>query len=384
MLRLGLLICMVISLMTNEFVFAHGTVTSPPSRVWNCYQENPENPSSAPCIAAVASHGPQPLYDWNEINQGDANGQHIDLIQDGNLASGGRPIKYGGMDLVSMDWVATPVSAGPFTVTWTNTAPHATSYYEVYITNADWTPAQPLTWGSLTLLVRTDPSVAESTTNIPVTLPARLGKHVIYSIWQRSDSGEAFYSTSDIDFGTAALSVDLTAFNASLLDENKVDLSWTTASEVNNAYFAVEYSSDGIDFKELGRVVGNGTTQDQQDYSFVDKMPMNGKNYYRLRQVDYDGKVEYSSIETVNILSNIAFEIYPTLASDFIQVRIKEDVKTDIEFQIFDVAGRSIQFGRIESNVILFNCNIADFDKGAYFIRLSIEGEIVTKQFVKI
>lgn len=383
MLRTGILVCIVISFMTNEFAFAHGTVSSPPSRIWSCYQENPENPSSAPCIAAVASHGTQPLYDWNEINQGDANGQHIDLIQDGNLASGGRPIKYGGMDLVSPDWVATPVSAGPFTVTWTNTAPHATSYYEVYITNADWTPAQPLTWASLTLLVQTEPSSAAGTVDIPVTLPERSGKHVIYSIWQRSDSGEAFYSTSDIDFGVV-LSADLTSFDADLLGKNDVELSWTTASEVNNAYFAIEHSIDGTNFKEIRKVAGAGSTQERQEYNFIDRMPVNGKNYYRLRQVDYDGNLNYSSIESVEVQTDVKVTIYPTLANDFIQIELKRGMQMNIEFQIFDIAGRSIQAGTIASDAISFNCNIANFDKGAYFIRLNIEGTIITKQFVKI
>lgn len=194
-----------------QLIYAHGTVTSPPSRIWNCYQENPENPDSSPCIAAVASHGTQPLYDWNEINQGNADGNHIEFVPNGNLASGGRPEKYGGMDQVRTDWVSTPVSPGPLTITWTNTAPHATDYYDVYITNEDWTPNQPLTWDKLTLLVRTAASPAASNVEIPVTLPSRTGKHVIYSVWQRSDSPEAFYSTSDVDFGMGTTSVDIEA-----------------------------------------------------------------------------------------------------------------------------------------------------------------------------
>ncbi|MGB0368175.1 MAG: lytic polysaccharide monooxygenase [Flavobacteriales bacterium] len=179
---------------------AHGTVTYPPSRVWNCYQENPENPQSAACAAAVAGFGAQPLYDWNGINQGEANGNHQQFVPDGQLASGGRPF-YGGMDQVRPDWVATTVSPGPLTVVWSNSAPHATAYYDVYITKPDWTPNQPLTWDALELLVRTDPSPAESIVEIPVVLPFRTGKHVIYSVWQRSDSPEAFYSASDVDFG---------------------------------------------------------------------------------------------------------------------------------------------------------------------------------------
>ena len=201
------LFCIILLLTIIQSAFPHGTVTSPVSRIYNCWQENPENPESPPCIAAVISHGTQPLYDWNEINQANANGEHELYVFDGNLASGGRPEKYGGMDQITSEWVATPVSPGPFTITWTNTAPHATEYYDVYITKESWTPDQPLTWDSLELLAHTDPSPAASSVDIPVILPVRTGKHVIYSIWQRSDSPEAFYSTSDIDFD-GVLSID--------------------------------------------------------------------------------------------------------------------------------------------------------------------------------
>ena len=228
------LICITLFLFATLSVFPHGTVTSPPSRVWNCFQEDPESPDSAACVAAVASHGTQPLYDWSEINQANANGNHRAVVKDGNLASGGRPEKYGGMDQVRSDWVSTLVSPGAFTVTWTNHAPHATAYYEVYITKASWTPDQPLTWDSLELLVRTDPSGAERVVDIPVTLPARTGKHVIYSVWQRSDSTEAFYSTSDIHYGgttdTQAPSApaNLGASNAT---QTTIDLSWDAATD---------------------------------------------------------------------------------------------------------------------------------------------------------
>jgi len=210
------LFCIILLLTIIQPAFPHGTVTSPVSRIYNCWQENPENPESPPCIAAVISHGTQPLYDWNEINQANANSEHELYVFDGNLASGGRPEKYGGMDQITSEWVATPVSPGPFTITWTNTAPHATEYYDVYITKESWTPDQPLTWDSLELLVRTSPSSAASSVDIPVILPVRTGKHVIYSIWQRSDSPEAFYSTSDIDFD-GVLSIDdlSTDFNLS-------------------------------------------------------------------------------------------------------------------------------------------------------------------------
>ena len=185
----------------TQSILSHGTVTYPASRVWVCYLEDPQSPDSPACQAAVISHGTQAFYDWNEVARMDAFGNHQGIIPDGNLASAGRPDKYGGLDQVRDDWVATPVSPGPFTVTWTNNVPHETLYYDVYITKAGWTPDQPLTWDSLELLVRTQPRSAASIDNIDVVLPQRTGKHVIYSIWQRSLTGEAFYATSDVDFG---------------------------------------------------------------------------------------------------------------------------------------------------------------------------------------
>ncbi len=199
---LGALFCTLLLITPFQSIFTHGTVTFPPSRVWICFQEGPEDPDSPACIDAIAMYGTQALYDWNEVARMDANGAHREIIADGNLASAGRPDKYGGLDQIRNDWVATPVTPGPLTVTWTHTAPHQTLYFDVYITKADWTPDQPLTWDSLELLVRTQPRDASSEDNIDVTLPNRTGKHVIYSVWQRSLSEEAFYSTSDVDFGS--------------------------------------------------------------------------------------------------------------------------------------------------------------------------------------
>ena len=380
----GLLLLSGLFLMSGmQFAFAHGTVTSPASRVWNCYLENPENPTSAACIAAVASHGSQPLYDWNEINQGNADGNHTAVVPDGNLPSGGRPDKYGGMDQVRTDWVATPVTPGAFTVTWTNSAPHATAYYDVYITNADWTPDQPLTWSSLTLLVRTDPSPAEATVDIPVTLPARTGKHIIYSVWQRSDSPEAFYSTSDVDFGTV-LPVELGAFEAEVSGKNDVELTWTTFSETNSAFFAVEHSTDGINFTETGKIPARGTTTETQYYNFTDYAAANGKNYYRLRETNLDGTFAYSRIKTVTITSDDVITVYPTVTRDFIQINLQKSTEDEIPFRILDLTGKRVQAAAVKAGTDFLRFSVGDLPRGTYFIRFELNGSVITKQFMKM
>jgi chitinase len=175
---------------------AHGSLSDPPSRTYTCRFLYPEDPL---CQEAWDAE-PQALYDWMEVNIGDANGRHQDLIPDGRLCSANRA-KYAAFDTPSQDWRATPVAAdddGKYTFTWESTAPHATRYYQLYLTNNDYDPSKSLSWDDLDLVYDAGPSAAEFKPEFRTELPARTGKQVLYTIWQRSDSPEAFYSCSDV------------------------------------------------------------------------------------------------------------------------------------------------------------------------------------------
>jgi len=182
---------------------AHGSMEYPISRVYHCYKENPENPQSAACKAVVAAGGTQPLYDWNEVNQFDANGKHKALIPDGTLCGGGRD-KYVGLDLGRKDWKKTkikPNDNNKVEFVFHATAPHAVKYMKFYITKSGWDKKAPLTWNTLKK-IKTARNVeldSDSRYRVNVKIPSgRSGRHVVYMIWQRSDSPEAFYSCSDV------------------------------------------------------------------------------------------------------------------------------------------------------------------------------------------
>ena len=81
---------LVILVTSAQPAMAHGTMSDPPSRVYVCKAENPENPKSAACQAAVAAGGTQAFYDWNEVSLLEAGGRHRQLIPDGKLCSAGR------------------------------------------------------------------------------------------------------------------------------------------------------------------------------------------------------------------------------------------------------------------------------------------------------
>jgi len=92
-----------------------------------------------------------------------------------------------------------------------------------------------------------------------------------------------------------ALPVEFLSFTARR-NNNTVQLDWATASESGNSHFEVERSLDGQVYENIGRVNGVGDTEELQQYQFVDRSPKAGANYYRLRQVDYDGQFDYSRI----------------------------------------------------------------------------------------
>ncbi|AJF67261.1 lytic polysaccharide monooxygenase auxiliary activity family 9 protein [Streptomyces vietnamensis] len=185
---------------------AHGAVFNPVSRVAACYAEGPETPKSQVCKDLVADSGTQPLYDWNEVNIANAAGQHQALIPDGKLCSANRE-KYRALDWARTDWPSTAVAAGPFGFKVRVTAPHSGTM-TLYITKAGFDPTRPLKWSDLdptpVAVYETTRTSTDGYYNFTGNLPARTGRHIVYKVWQRSDSPEAFYSCSDVTFGGAA------------------------------------------------------------------------------------------------------------------------------------------------------------------------------------
>lgn len=192
---------------------AHGSFVSPPSRTYSCYVDgkangngdlNPVNPA---CVAAVAAGGKQPLWDFFAVLISNAAGQHRQLIPDGQLCGAGTT-KYAAYNAPRLDWPTTQLQSGAtMTFRYNAWAPHPGTWYQ-YITKDGFDPTQPLDWADL------EETPFDQVTNPPqgsgesgsewswtARLPNKQGRHIIYSIWQRNDSPEAFYSCSDVNFG---------------------------------------------------------------------------------------------------------------------------------------------------------------------------------------
>jgi chitin-binding protein len=226
-------------------VSAHGYVSSPKSRVIVCKENNIENPTLPACIAAKAA-GNVGFYSPQSIAIGGVRDNHQQVIPDGKLCSAGVG-GYGGLDLARTDWPATQVQAGLREFVWTNTAQHRSMYFRYYITKQGYNPANPLKWSDLEQIHQSAPTGQEATSRHMVNLPARTGKHVVYSIWQRdyADAPEGFYQCIDVQYGTSTSSIapsssssvpsSVSSASSSLTSDTCAGLpTWNAATVYNN------------------------------------------------------------------------------------------------------------------------------------------------------
>lgn len=114
-----------------------------------------------------------------------------------------------------------------------------------------------------------------------------------------------------VDNSGSILPVTLLFFNGVSI-ESAVQLKWATSSELNFDFFEIERSQDAKDFKSIARINGHGTTSVRQDYAFTDEDPFIGKNYYRLKSVDFDLYTEYFKLVAVDFSGDKIFFVSPS------------------------------------------------------------------------
>jgi predicted carbohydrate-binding protein with CBM5 and CBM33 domain len=195
---------------------AHGAAMIPGSRTFLCWEDGltasgeivPKNPA---CAAAVAQSGTSSLYNWFAVLRSDGAGRTQGFIPDGRLCSGAATVfNFEGFNLARDDFPVTHLTAGAsIEFRYNKWAAHPGSFRE-YITKDSWSPTRPLTWNDLEPTpfsnVTDPPSIGnpgnvESYYRWNATLPSgKSGRHIIYSVWTRSDSAETFYGCSDVVF----------------------------------------------------------------------------------------------------------------------------------------------------------------------------------------
>jgi hypothetical protein len=176
----------------------------------------------------------------------------------------------------------------------------------------------------------------------------------------------------------AVAPITLGSFDGILLNSN-VSLTWTTLSETNNDYFEILRSADGSSFEVIGKVEGNGNSSKMIEYSFVDNRPSSGVNYYKLKQVDLDGRSESFDVVMIQNKSNDV-RIYPTQVVNSINIELTNDKLSTLS--ILNSSGMIQTMIRLNSS---FNSvDISDLPSGIYFVKVESENSITIEKIVKI
>ena len=208
----------------------------------------------------------------------------------------------------------------------------------------------------------------------PVTLGSFGNDITLTSTINNGFSGFAAGITTDI------LPIHLLHFDANAINNEVVSIDWITAREVDNDYFTVERSLNALDWEEVSIVNGAGNSSILLDYNLIDKNPLNGISYYRLKQTDFDGEYEYSEIKSVNIKAQITdVVLYPNPTSS--KVILKGNPSELNEISIYNVLGQNIthiiQVNKFDDTTVILD--FSELISGVYFVKTKTTVNKVSK-----
>jgi len=183
--------------------------------------------------------------------------------------------------------------------------------------------------------------------------------------------------------------VELTSFTADYLG-TKVNLQWSTASETNNMGFDIEKSSDQNNWTKLGFVPGSGTTTKITHYSYLDDNILNGISYYRLKQIDFDGSVNYSPIVNVEVAVPQEFILsqnYPNPFNPTSKIDYALPNESFVTLSIYNILGDEIAVlvnEKKPAGSYSLEFDATNLPSGVYFYRLQADSFVDTKKMTLV
>lgn len=173
---------------------------------------------------------------------------------------------------------------------------------------------------------------------------------------------------------TLPLPVNFLYFNVRKQGKNIGLLSWKTAREANTSHYDVERSNDAVNFAFIGKVLATGNTTVESNYSFTDNTPARGLNYYRLKQVDMDGRFMYTAARVLNFddLDAGMVKYFPNPTNGILNIELTDEIRKQEKWlTVSTLGGIVIEQVKIQANGSQFiPVNFGRYPKGIYFIQI--------------
>lgn len=223
-----------------------------------------------------------------------------------------------------------------------------------------------------------------------VTSDAVIRMRVIGEAVTLSGPCESNFVGDTEDYGlfinSVPLPITLAKFEVSQLSEKEVEVNWQTSSEINNDYFTIQRSKDGIDWEEVKAVQGNGNSSALLSYSITDTQPYLGISYYRLKQTDFDGQFSYSEVKKIDLTGdhNPQMRIYPNPNSgENLFLRLEHIPTKRAKLLITDIYGKTVftqQITNLDSNLINSEVKLPQkLTPGLYAITLHFDSRKISQ-----
>ncbi len=229
-------------------------------------------------------------------------------------------------------------------------------------------------------------TIASGTTTVNLIVPnadLNLGDHNYFRIIHKGVDKNSWRNPYKINTALKfPVPIELISFQGKL-ENNQIRLDWSTAQERNNEKFEIYKSQNGMDFEFIGSVEGAGNSDSRLDYSFYDLDPQIGPNYYKLKQVDFDGSFAWTQIIQVNYNSdNRDLKVYPNPAKNTLFVKFDENISKE-QIQIFDVQGKYWKTKIVESGDTVKELDLNNLPSGVYTLQVIHGDQPIKKLFVK-
>jgi len=194
-----------------------------------------------------------------------------------------------------------------------------------------------------------------------------------------------------MDTTWTVIPVELTSFVGNVSGSD-VKLSWSTATELNNSGFEIQRKA-GQEFATVGFIKGNGTSTNKHDYSFTDKQMQHGTYSYRLKQIDFNGRFEYSPIVEVQVVQGMNYSLtqnYPNPFNPETAIKYSIPQNGRVTVKIFNVTGNEIMT-LVDKEMLAGSHEVkwngkdntgAIVTSGVYFVKLSSGTYVETKKMM--
>jgi hypothetical protein len=236
--------------------------------------------------------------------------------------------------------------------------------------------------------IDTDPGVGNAT---PVSIPAgqtftqalpllvpastTQGNHFIA---MRFKDANGVWGLFDFDTLTVSGTIPVTGLTlVARKDQNRIALNWFTLTEINSSHFELERSKDGLQFEKIAQAQAAGNSNNRRDYAHTDVQPLANLNYYRIKQVDRDGRSAYSAMQLVRMNDTKPFLVFPTVTSSSITI---SGITTAVQVKLYNAAKQLVKTESV--NATNASIDMRSLSAGNYWLLIEKDGQLLHHQVI--